>query len=250
MDFTLDKYKDLLQFFRDDYEIYTVERYLVEKPGNNFVILRHDVDRSPKNAIKMAEFEAKMGVHSTYYFRYPYTFKPEIIRKIAELGHEVGYHYEVLSKARGDYKKAIQLFREELNEFKKIADIKTICMHGSPLSKHDNRELWKYYDFREFGIVGEAYLSIGDPGIYYLTDTGRNWANKNNIRDRFIWRQLDHNIESTSHLIEVLKELKPEKLYVTTHPERWGYSTSSWLIGYVRDSIFNLGKCLLRLVRK
>ena len=107
----------------------------------------------------MAELEHELGIQSTYYFRVPYTFKPDIIGKIRGLGHEVGYHYEVLSKANGDYEKAVELFEQELNEFRKICEVKTICMHGSPLSKYDNRDLWTRYDFRDFGIVGEAYLS-------------------------------------------------------------------------------------------
>jgi MoaA/NifB/PqqE/SkfB family radical SAM enzyme len=71
----------------------------------------------PENALKMAELEYALGVTSTYYFRYPYTFIPEIIEQILSLGHEVGYHYEVLAKARGDYGKAIDLFARELEEF-------------------------------------------------------------------------------------------------------------------------------------
>ena len=64
------------------------------------VVLRHDIDRKPMNALRMAELEYELGIQSTYYFRFPCTFKPEIIRKIRDLGHEVGYHYEVLSKAK------------------------------------------------------------------------------------------------------------------------------------------------------
>ncbi|MDV3104094.1 polysaccharide deacetylase family protein [Thermococcus waiotapuensis] len=246
MDFTLDKYEKLLSFLQNNYGIYTVKRYLVEKPERNFVILRHDVDRSPKNALKMAELEAKLGVRSTYYFRYPYTFKQEVIKKISELGHEIGYHYEVLSKARGDSEKAIQMFKSELEEFRKVTDVKTICMHGSPLSKYDNRKLWEHYDFRQFDIIGEAYLSINDPEVYYLTDTGRNWNNRNNIRDKFVWKSLKREIENTDHLVHVLEELKPKKLYLTVHPERWGYNSANWIRGWTRDLIFNIGKCVLK----
>ena len=58
----------------------------------------------------MAELEHELGIQSTYYFRFPYTFKPEIIGKINDWGHEIGYHYDVLSKAKGDYEKAIKVF--------------------------------------------------------------------------------------------------------------------------------------------
>ncbi|MBO8161746.1 MAG: hypothetical protein H0Z24_08940 [Thermosipho sp. (in: Bacteria)] len=245
MDFTLSEYSELLKFLQENYEIYTVEDYLLEKPSKNFVILRHDVDRSPKNALKMAEVERELGIRSTYYFRYPHTFKPNIIKQISKMGHEIGYHYETLSKAKGDYKKAIQLFGTELEEFRKLADIKTICMHGSPLSKFDNRSLWIKYSFKDYEIIGEAYLSINDPEIYYITDTGRNWENRNNIRDKFVWKSIDRKIKNTEQLIEVLTEISPEKLYITTHPERWGYSLLNWSVGYLRDSVFNLGKRVL-----
>ncbi len=105
MDFTLSRYKELcLALLDSGYTPLTVYSYLVlggQKNNNNnkLVVLRHDIDRKPKNALRMAKLEHELGIQSTYYFRFPYTFKPDIIRKINDLGHEVGYHYEVLSKA-------------------------------------------------------------------------------------------------------------------------------------------------------
>jgi len=100
-DFTMEKYKKLcLALLDSGYAPLTVESYLTGKQHNSkFIVLRHDIDRKPKNALRMAELEHELGIQSTYYFRVPYTFKPDIIGKIHDLGHEVGYHYEVLSKA-------------------------------------------------------------------------------------------------------------------------------------------------------
>jgi hypothetical protein len=100
-DFTLEKYKKLcLALLDSGYTPLTVYSYLTGKPKNNkLVVLRHDIDRRPGNALRMAELEHELGIQSTYYFRFPYTFKPDIIGKIHDLGHEIGYHYEVLSKA-------------------------------------------------------------------------------------------------------------------------------------------------------
>jgi hypothetical protein len=36
--------------------------------SEQFCLVRHDVDRKPLNALKMAEIENKLGVKSTYYF--------------------------------------------------------------------------------------------------------------------------------------------------------------------------------------
>ena len=67
----------------------------------------------------MAKREHEMGIRSSYYFRYPFTFRPDIIRKIRDLGHEIGYHYEVLSKTNGDYTKAIALFSDRVRRVQK-----------------------------------------------------------------------------------------------------------------------------------
>ena len=93
-DFTMGKYKDLcLALLDSGYTPQTVYSYLEgqKKKNNNnnkLVVLRHDIDRKPKNALRMAELEHELGIQSTYYFRFPYTFKPDIIGKIHGLGHE------------------------------------------------------------------------------------------------------------------------------------------------------------------
>ena len=48
-------------------------------------------------------------------------------------------------------------------------------MHGSPLSKFDNRKLWEKYDYKEYGIIGEPYFDVDFSGVLYFTDTVRRW---------------------------------------------------------------------------
>jgi hypothetical protein len=253
-DFTLDKYKDLcLALLDSGYTPLTVYSYLTGKQKNNkLVVLRHDIDRRPGNALRMAELEHELGIQSTYYFRVPYTFKPDIMGKIHDLEHEVGYHYEVLSKANGDYEKAVELFEQELNEFRRIVDVKTICMHGSPLSKYDNRDLWKRYDFKDFGIVGEAYLSISSKDINYFSDTGRSWNWKNKMRDFMIDNNNDKDligVNTTDELINLIKSERVNRLYILAHPERWASNKSEWIFNYMKDVVFNVGKKVLIKVR-
>ncbi|MBC8179929.1 hypothetical protein H8E88_02285 [candidate division KSB1 bacterium] len=50
----------------------------------------------------------------------------------------------------------IEDFRSNLEMLRKLYPVKTICMHGSPLSKYDNRLLWEKYDYRDYGIIGGA----------------------------------------------------------------------------------------------
>jgi len=248
-DFTMAKYGELCRvLLGTGYTPATVYRYLTEPPAGRVVVLRHDVDRKPENALAMAELEHDLGICSTYYFRHPATFVPEAIREIETLGHEVGYHYEVLAKAKGDYGEAIGLFAQELEELREICNIQTICMHGSPLSRYDNRDLWKAYDFREFGVVGEAYLSMAGNGLCYLTDTGRNWGGKHSVRDMMPGAVLAP-VETTDDLARWIESAGAEGLYLTVHPERWAMSEGEWATGYVTDLVMNAGKAVLVAMR-
>src|SRR3989304_3265080 len=186
LDFTLEKYKKLCQAIASsEYIPLKMHDYLQLKNPYKHIILRHDVDRIPDQAQKMAQIENEHGIISTYYFRtVKEVFRPEIIHQIAGFGHEIGYHYEVLDKAKGDLKKAIKIFDEDLSEFRKITDVTTICMHGNPLTKWLNSDIWKEYNYNNYGIIGEAYLSIDYSNLSYFTDTGRAWnSSRYNIKE-------------------------------------------------------------------
>ena len=95
MDFTLKTYKNLLRTLKTrGFAFYTFSGYLQKeqaKRPNQQVILRHDVDLLPENALQTAKIENNLGIRSTYFFRIiPEVFQPGIIREIAGLGHEVG----------------------------------------------------------------------------------------------------------------------------------------------------------------
>ena len=212
-DFTLTIYKQLIHnLLSQEYKFITVSEYftpsLSESLSRPLVIMRHDVDRKPQNSLRMAKLEAELGVKATYYFRtISQTIKPEIIKEIAELGHEIGYHYENLATANSrmknvnrvkysrssnftsqeckikneeEYKEklfelAIDDFEKNLAKLRQIVPIENICMHGSPLSKWDSRDLWKKYNYKDYGITSEPYFDIDHNDVFYITDTGRKW---------------------------------------------------------------------------
>ena len=249
-DFTFNKYRELCSGIAESgYKAITVRDYFSGTCPDKFIILRHDIDRKPKNALKSATIEHELGISATYYFRAnSNVFIPKIMQEIEDMGHEVGYHYEVLSDSNGDYEAAIELFKFELDKFRNICDVKTICMHGRPLSKYDNRDLWNTYDFRDFGIIGEAYLSVGE-GINYFSDTGRSWNSKNNMRDIMPGAEQGVVVHTTDELIELVKSDRIDNLYTLSHPERWGANGIEWIFNYMKDFMFNSGKKVLMVIR-
>lgn len=255
-DFTHAEYASLLRALKKNaYEFLCFADIpgLGETRSEPTVFLRHDVDRMPGRSMRLARLEAEHGVRSTYFFRSkPISFNREIILSIAELGHEIGYHYETLSDARGNYETAWRLFREELHRFSALCEVKSIAMHGRPFSPWDNRDLWKHFDYREAGIKVEAYEDMDWGRYLYFTDTGRCWNSRSNVRDHVGVASAteDHSsVTWTEDLIGFINERRPN-LVVSTHPERWTSGVVGWVQVYVTDKGINFAKRIVKGIRR
>ncbi len=216
-DFTLKTYSKLLDtLVSKGYRFVRFDDFLKENSkfkiqNSKLIILRHDVDRKPENALRTAQMENELGIKGTYYFRIvPESFDEKLIREIAGLGHEIGYHYEevdtvyrqvkskkskvksemqILRHAHNDNEAMITLayekFKVNLEKIRKIVAVNTICMHGSPLSPFDNKIIWEKYSYKDLGIIGEPYFDIDWNEFGYLTDTGRRWNGSDvSVRDK------------------------------------------------------------------
>ena len=238
MDFLLETYRLFLEELKSKtINIYSLKDYFksiaegTQSGDSPFIILRHDVDRKPYSSLKMAELEKKYHINSTYFFRTKnQTLKPEIITEIASFGHEIGYHYENLSDVNGDYNKAINDFELNLKILRKYYPVENIAMHGSPLSRWDNRLLWHKYDYRDFGITAEPYFDFDFNEVLYLTDAGRKWSDDSvNIRDK-VKTNFSFNINSTQDFLYLLSKSKlPDKIMLNIHPEHWASTGLEWI---------------------
>jgi len=247
LDFTIKTLKELYKaLLQNGYATIKLSDFLQNKYTGKICILRHDVDRKIQNALALSKIEASLNISASYYFRYPKTFKGSIIKEISSLNHEIGYHYEVLSKSGGDYEKAIEIFKKELEKFNKIIAIKTICAHGSPWSKWDNKKLWDKFDFKTLGITGDAYISIDFNRVLYLTDTGRCWNNRGNIRDK-VDTEFNYKFKNTHEIIQVLNQGKmPDKIMLNIHPNRWSTDLFSWSAELAGQNIKNIIKEVIK----
>ncbi|CAN5571131.1 N/A [soil metagenome] len=243
-DFTMSAYRELLEaFLMQGYKIIACEDYYGNAPEGKTLVLRHDVDDLPQNSLLKAHIEKELGARSTYYFRIvPQSDKPEFIKGIAELGHEIGYHYEDLSLAKGNTEVALQNFKKNLEHFRTFYPVITICMHGSPMSKWDNRAVWKAADYRNYGLIAEPYFDTDFNKVLYITDTGRKWdGDKVSVRDKVKTPLQDqHHYQSTVDIINALKTGKlPQQIMITTHPQRWHDDLYPWVKEYILQNIKN-----------
>ncbi len=244
MDFTLATYKTLIgTLLRARYTFETFETF-VRSTGNRTIVLRHDVDLLPHHSLEFAKIQADHGIKGTYYFRaVPDSWDEQVILEISGLGHEIGYHYECLSTTGGNLEKGILDFEKNLGELRKLAPVSTICMHGSPMSKYDSKDLWNTYDYREYGILAEPYFDIDYDRVFYLTDTGRQWDGHNvSVRDRVQTSQ-KRTYHTTSEIVEaIITDHFPERVMFTFHPQRWSDNMMLWGKELVFQNVKNVIK--------
>ena len=125
-------------------------------------------------------------------------------------------------------------------------------MHGAPTSKWDGKELWKQYDYRTVGIIGEPYLDTDFSDVFYLTDTGRYWDGyKVSVRDKIPgyqeeWTKKGLSWHTTKQLLEAIeKGLVPNHVMITTHPQRWTNKASEWHKERILQNTKNIIKRIL-----
>jgi len=252
-DFSDEAYASLLDAgLNAGYEFITVREYLSsETLPEQFLIVRHDVDRKPMNALQMARTEALRGISTTYYVRaIPKTFRPELIQQLETLGHEVGYHYEDLDTADGDVEAAHDSFDRNLRRFRRLCDVETICMHGNPLTPHDNREMWAGdHSYADYGLLGEAYLSMDFEDVTYFSDTGRTWEDGPlKVKDHTMGEgDKQVQVDTTWELIDLLSDTDVDRACLLIHPNRWAGSYAELLAERTKDAATNVVKYGLQL---
>ena len=248
MDFTISTYRRLVSSFKENgYSFVTFSEFLTTPQSQNgkLMIMRHDVDEQAQNALKMAKVEHELGIKATYFFRIvKQSNKPEIIREIAAMGHEIGYHYEDLSTANGDYDQAIEFFERHLDYFRTYYPVKTVCMHGSSTSKYDNRTLWNRYKLKDFGLLGEPYLSLDFSKVFYMTDTGYAWDGGKYATRDIVENHFGLTFHTSDQIIQCVKGGKfPQQAMILAHT-LWTDSIIDWSYLHLREFVRNHIKSL------
>lgn len=258
LDFTRKKYRELLlSFQKAGYKFITFAEYCKGIRFERFVVLRHDVDLLPYHSLATAKIEHELGCRAVYYFRaVPESWNESVIKQIAGMNHEIGYHYESLTTCHGEIDAAYNDFRKNLEALRKLSTVETICMHGSPRSPYDSKDIWKQYDYKVLDIIGEPYFDIDFSDVFYLTDTGRCWDGyRVSVRDKIPdyqerWTDKGWTYHGTDDIIRaVANRTFPQKVMVTTHPQRWNIHLVNWCSELILQGMKNIVKRVIVLLR-
>lgn len=150
--------------------------------GTGDLALRHDVDSRLDSALELARLEHERGLRATYFVLHtaPYWSGPDLLlrlRRLQDLGHEVGFHNDLVTLERVEGADPGEVLRRELDRLRAGGvDVVGTAAHGSPwchrLGFHNNyvfrgwdepqpgfpnRDVPVQLDPAEFGLEYEAY---------------------------------------------------------------------------------------------
>jgi hypothetical protein len=220
-DFTLAAFEAFCQHAAP---VFTLADYLAQSapPVPPFVILRVDVDYREDHAVDLARIAAQHHARGSFYFRcHQGGFALEAIRRIAALGHEVGYHFETLDLCRGNFDAASDLFLQHIDQLRHAGvGVRTVAAHGAPpaaATYRANLDLLRRDPnlLNRAHLSGETTLSVDFDRVIYVSDA------------RWRWRRYEHYRPGAPGQLTSLRAIqetftqRPAGLYINFHPQHW-----------------------------
>jgi hypothetical protein len=210
-----------------DYRILSLEDWVADgqpMEGDRMLILRHDVDQHPRSALRMAAIESKLGIRSSWYFRWR-TAHPAVVRSVKSDGFQVGLHYETMTRLalkrglREDGDELIEAGREKLRE--ELATFERLfgpCRAAVP-----------HGDSRVPGVHNALLLKDQDCSRYGIEYDGNEVMRGSDLA---CW--LTDRIASEGGWMEGLNPLEmfaegATPILTVTHPNNWASGPSLWI---------------------
>ena len=192
--------------------------------GEPTLILRHDVDQHPRSALRMAAIESRLGLRSSWYFRWR-TAHPAVVRKVKSAGFQVGLHYETMTRIaleRGLHQEPTEdliehcraVLRSELAAFERLyGPCRSAVPHGdSRIPQVHNALLLKDQDCSVYGIEYDGNeIMRGHELASWLTDR---------IAAEGGWMEGIDPAEMFA--------TKATPILTVTHPNNWASGPSLW----------------------
>jgi hypothetical protein len=175
-DFSTDHYREIVETIKATHR--TLSFAEVHALGDSlfdverFVIMRHDVELSVPAAVRLAEIDAAAGVRSTFFFLQTGDYNPfeeeeaRGIRRILDLGHDIGLHYDaaLLERLKVD---AGAVLRAQIAVFEAFFETTVFAM-SSHLPMRSGLTL------AVPGVI-DAYESRFMVDMKYLSDSTQRW---------------------------------------------------------------------------
>jgi hypothetical protein len=182
-DFSYAYYLRLLERVKAEFDVHPVceapELLPAVTAGRKVCLLRHDVDLSLGPAVRMAEIEAGAGVRATYYvlagsplYDLDTRESRAALRRLVELGHEVGLHYDVhLEPHPHGYGPTVESEEARLAE-----DCERVeAALGGPVRSLSFHRPLRHWVGGPLYVAGRVNAYAGELMGWYLSDSAGRW---------------------------------------------------------------------------
>jgi hypothetical protein len=199
-DFTEARYRALVDAARDRFRFRRLTENLDE---DGIALWRHDIDFSPNRALALAKIESDLAVPAVYFvllgspFYNPFEATTrEMLRQIADLGHDIGLHYDA-SLIEGD------LSRHE----------DQISFEAATLAR------WLGVPVRSFSLHNPTVST--NVAIEHASHAGLFNASAAALRQKFHYCSDSNGTWRFRSLQDVIGDPATRRLYALTHAEWW-----------------------------
>jgi hypothetical protein len=202
--FTYDDYRYLIKLAKEHYRFVFYDYKTNEINTEPVVYWRHDIDFSPKQAIKLAEIEAEEGIFSTYFVHLHASFyhfwdhtTANQIRTLVEMGHQVGLHFDTHFYKSNEREKLASLIMEEATILQKVTrqPVTVFSFHNT------TADIMQNYNSDTIAGLVNVYSTYFREEVAYVSDSFG------------VWRYQE--------LRTVLEQHEYPILQVLTHPGWW-----------------------------
>jgi hypothetical protein len=143
------------------------------------LLMRHDIDFLPQNALRFAQIEAGFGVRATYFVRLhaqqynPFNLQTyRILKTIRDHGHEIGLHYEPeFAGLVGE--DPLEMVRREKQILEQMLEIEVVSAAAHNPSQ--SGRVIAAEDLQVLGIRNEVYAPRFTAEMKYISDSGARW---------------------------------------------------------------------------
>ena len=162
------------------------------------VILRHDIDFSPKKALEIAKIEYELGVKSTFFVLLSSEFYnifsksvSKALNEIVDMGHQVGLHFDEKRYNKSSIEDITKKIYSELNILKMALN-----RSSDIISMHRPSKLMLKENITFNGAIN-SYSKKFFTDMKYVSDSRMSWK---------------------EDIFEVIESEKYKKIHILTHP--------------------------------
>jgi hypothetical protein len=251
--FTYDRYDAFLARLLADPRVRPLplrELAATDPEGRVLVGLRHDVDDRLDSALRMAELEHRRGVRATYFVLHTASYygSPgllDALRRLQELGHEVGWHNDLVTLQLVYGRDPVEYLAGELRRLRENGiDVVGTAAHGSihchRLGYHNNEFFLDWPEAVSGGRTSRARIAVGGGDVELrrgrLADFGLEYEAYHLGEDRYFSdaRFDERGRRWHPELLDV-RSLRPgERVVVLVHPCHWDRSLGAKYVRVVK----------------